>query len=154
MEKMKVNELRIGSIVTHEDYSSELFEVISIVPNEYVNNSYVINTHGGKNGTWLNDIGLINPVYITKELLMQLGFEKRIGLSINWFLNDDLLENLKWTTSRLYLRVYGYRIEVRSGDCEGTKCIATIKYIHQLQNIFSSLSGEELKFNLNGKDNH
>jgi hypothetical protein len=33
---MKATELRIGNFVTHDDYSGEIFKVISINPNEFI----------------------------------------------------------------------------------------------------------------------
>lgn len=50
--------LKIGSIVSHDDYTCELFQVISIDKT-----TGIVETKGGKNGTWTNHIDLIirNP---------------------------------------------------------------------------------------------
>lgn len=46
--------LKAGSIVSHDDYSCELFKVISIDKE-----TGIVETKGGKNGTWINHIDLI-----------------------------------------------------------------------------------------------
>ena len=71
-KEMRINELRIGNIVSHDDYTTEFFEVISI---ELSDGIYVINTNGGKNGTWQNTIDLITKVPITEDFLLLMGFE-------------------------------------------------------------------------------
>lgn len=56
---MKPTELRIGNYVTHEDYTSGIFQVTEIRKEE---KQYVIFTSGGKNGTWDNIADLVNPI--------------------------------------------------------------------------------------------
>lgn len=46
--------LKIGAIVSHDDYSSELFQIISIDKK-----TGIVETKGGKNGIWTNHIDLI-----------------------------------------------------------------------------------------------
>lgn len=127
---MKVNELRIGNIVSHEDYSEEIFEVISIEQHE---DSYLINTKGGKNGTWINHIDLIKKVPITKESLLNFGFWYNEGINI-----------YQWGS---YLQT-GYNIEnsefiYYSLDFSRTFITTEVKYIHELQNLCFDLEKEQ-----------
>jgi len=50
----KFGYLKIGHVVSHEDYSSEEFVIISIDKQQEM-----VYTKGGKNGTWDNHIDLI-----------------------------------------------------------------------------------------------
>ena len=52
-----------GNIITRTEY----FEVLSIQPSV---GTYVVNTNGGKNGTWENPIELITKVPITQDFLL------------------------------------------------------------------------------------
>tara|TARA_R110002167_G_scaffold229499_1_gene434769 strand:- start:2210 stop:2698 length:489 start_codon:yes stop_codon:yes gene_type:complete len=129
-KEMKVNELRIGNIVSHEDYSNELFEVIGI---ELEDEGYVINTKGGKNGTWINSISLITKVPITKELLLKLGF---------WY--NETMNVYQWGG---YLQ-FGFNIEglefnYYTLDFSKSWITTQVKYIHELQNLCFELEKEQ-----------
>lgn len=132
---MKANELRIGNIVSHEDYSGEPFEVVSI---EKYKDEYVINTKGGKNGTWINPISLVTKVPITKDWLIKFGF---------WY-NEDKT-TYYWGS---YLQL-GFNLDVLDFiyynlDYSLKLFTRKIKYVHELQNLCFELEKEqELKLN-------
>lgn len=50
----KFGSLKIGDIVSHDDYSCENFKVTS-----FDRTTGIVETKGGKNGTWTNHIDLI-----------------------------------------------------------------------------------------------
>lgn len=131
---MKHTELRIGNIVSHEDYTSELFKVIEIIT---VNNSYVVNTSGGKNGTWTNSIELVNPIPLTEEWLLKLGFgSKYKSVHTRWnyglFGVDQKSDEDDEGESIPVEQVFYYEGKV------------DLLYVHQLQNLYFALTGEEL----------
>jgi hypothetical protein len=130
-EEMKVNELRIGNIVSHEDYTTEFFEVISI---ERYEDDYVINTKGGKNGTWINPISLITKVPITKDFLLLMGFE------YNQYTDLWDIEGVSYDTEHSNF----YHTDSNDYPPEESNELIKVKYVHQLQNLYFDLMGEEL----------
>ena len=139
---MEASELRIGNFITHEDYSSDCFSVLSISEN-------VVNTKGGKSGAWVNPPLMINPIPITEEWLAEFGFGKHGGQNYGWF-------SKRWVTvpqeqvNEICINIntglcsIGYDA---SGEDEEVGCAYTkipIKFVHLLQNLWYALTGEEL----------
>ena len=134
---MKANELRIGNIVTHDDYSGEIFEVISILPNPDMRNSYMIDTRGGKNGTWVNDISLVNPVPLTIKWLLKFGFIQDLEEDVSYY---AYAENCPYDRIEFnYLRDCWVLRDNEGMYYEGPQ------YVHQLQNLYFAMTGEELE---------
>lgn len=127
---MKANELRIGNYVSHEDYTIESFKVISIT---LINDDYEIMTSGGKHGQWVNCIDLIIPIPITEEWLLKFCFEKLIG----W---DDMIY---FNNNGIHIYLCGNGKE----DWFEYENDIVIKSVHQLQNLYFALTGEELTTN-------
>jgi hypothetical protein len=71
---------------------------------------------------------LYKPILLTEEWLLKLGFHKYKGDNIDFFLNDFE------TSCNMDLLFW-----------KGTQ-IKNINYVHQLQNLYFSLTGEELIF--------
>jgi hypothetical protein len=134
---MKANELRIGNYVSYFGNSTVKIETIRKDVADY----YLI---GGiyRNGytTFYNQIDVISPIPLTKEWLSEFGF---VGI-----------DNPNGTPSILY-KIKGHplieiiftvfpvtRYNLR---CESEK---EIQYVHQLQNLYFALTGEELNINL------
>ena len=126
--EMKAQELRIGNIVSHGDYSSETFEVLSI---EFTDETYIINTKGGKNGTWGNPIDMITKVPLTKEWLLKFGFWHDEETKLyHWGAAGEIRVNIET------LEFYSY----------GNWHIAMVQYVHELQNLcFEVEKAEDLK---------
>lgn len=124
----KVEEIRIGSIVTHDDYSQEIFIVKSIQKYE---DTYVIDTIGGKNGTWSNVLDLINPVIVDEYLLLKFGFSKskRIGSSL--YVKSELAIDLDYKCCYIHGKMCYYHTEWLQ--------------VHQLQNLYFALTGDNLQ---------
>ncbi len=121
---MKVNELRIGNLVRWK--SSELD------PTKYQNIISVT----------LEDIKKIserdkdyNPVKITEEWLLKFGFEDK----------KKYLLRHKYDTCKIY---YGSDLVIRL-EITGRRIMTMnhlhIKHVHQLQNLYHALTGEELE---------
>ena len=120
---MKANELRIGN--------------------------YVYDTLGK-----VNKIDLEAITYIVKETHNQV---KPIPLTEEWLLKFDMKFTDGFSSSRkLYLNNYENDISkityspkerllrLSNGDTKGTMLIPHVKYVHQLQNLYFALTGEEL----------
>jgi len=128
---MKANELRIGNYV-YDDYLKKNKQINGIFDNEI----------------WLSEIGedefdqrsiidSINPIPLTEEWLLKLGFEN------NAFDNFCYLH----FNPRMGIRFLNFN----SAQCEiiqDDKYIAFkwkhIEFVHQLQNLYFALTGKEL----------
>ena len=132
MEKqLKETELRLGNYV---DLYGEIDQIKSINENEnggyckFKNNPYQYYlVHQNK--------ALIKPIPITEDILLKLGFEKgfhRYGLENCGLKCHKSLKENYWIVSQ------GFGMQFTE--------LTEIQYIHQLQNLFFSLCGEELSF--------
>lgn len=120
---MKASELRIGNWVEYNmPYPTPHWQVIEI---NYINGDYVESDHRG--------------IPLTEDWLVKLGFDKVVDgngimeLSIQQF-------DLRWTKD------HGFRLGDMSDHCYEEWNFNHIKYIHQLQNVFFALTGEELTY--------
>lgn len=126
---MTNKELRIGNLVY--GVSDRIEEVIYILPTE-------VNTAPPKlkQADFLHKIDEIEPIPLTEEWLEKFGF-KITGQTPH--------PNNIWT-------VYGeeckFELEhIISFFLYDNKCFGTeVKYVHQLQNLYFALTGEELTF--------
>jgi hypothetical protein len=121
---IKANDLRLGNWVKN-DCDDKLFRVdaVDIL-------------------TCYNDNDWLLPIPLTPELLVKAGFTKHLSsdkVLYHFFKGEnpvthDWLIDLNWIIGREYpFYKNGYH---------------EIKYLHQLQNLFYSLTGEELEVNL------
>lgn len=121
---IKANELRIGSLVydTDKDITREIIEI---------DRTHVYFFGGGA-----CRFELLPPIPITEELLIKLGFkEKHQQFELNGFQIDGIVVHFsfdKWRSD--------YDVE----SCDFTEIPVEIKYVHQLQNLYHALTGEEL----------
>ena len=126
---MKATELRISNLVSHIEESNVL--VIDSINRESV---------------WVNespdyhyemDIELISPIPLTEEWLIKLGFTKD---NYHFVLNDKCSVTYEKTGSE---KGFWYSNDDTDAYCYRLK---EIKYVHDLQNLYFALYGEELKF--------
>jgi hypothetical protein len=127
---MRVKELRVGNWYGHTGtWSAE---------NEKSEDGHVFKMelkHFGFICESRMDVEQIEPIHITEEILLKAGFEKIVG----GFKNDFLL--LAFITTHEY-----YECEVM--PCGSDWLLIPIRYLHQLQNLILSLTGQELEINL------
>jgi hypothetical protein len=127
---MKANELRIGNLVTI--YKSVWDAKNEISTLQWVESLVTLNL--------LNNIELdlfeVEPIPLTKEWLVRFGFQYRLdGICFNWHIGanpitHDWLFHLKWLGGNEYpFYMNGYH---------------EIEYVHQLQNLYFALTGQEL----------
>jgi hypothetical protein len=116
---MKATELRIGNLVYKYYPSGIEIEAVNEI------NSYFVNGIG---------ISAIEPIPLTEEWLVKFGFEEEKD-------NDGVfgfkLKNF-W-----YINEYQFRLS-NFIDTESMVIDNKIHHIHQLQNLYFALTGEEL----------
>lgn len=79
----------------------------------------------------------IKPIPITEDWLIKFGFEKKtINGSDTWLFNDCIFEIIKNKLS------FSLSLADNTGEIVFEKEVSSV---HQLQNIFFALTGEELK---------
>lgn len=115
---MKANELRIGNWINDNGYNS----IIGVIDSHY----HAIQISGSPRMIALETI---EPIPLTDEWVLRFGFKKDSMVNITFFLKG-----------------FGYITIPKNGNCifrkEGIEVI--IKYVHQLQNLYFALTGEEL----------
>jgi len=119
---MKTTELRIGSFIK-EIGQQELFRVWGIY-HEKCNDK--IN---------LFPAALFEPVCISEEILLKFGFELDQYSKTIWTKDNGI------NTVRLSIDVFYSNFEADYDAIVSFKCP---KYVHQLQNLYYCLTGEEL----------
>ena len=125
--KMKANELRIGNLVE----GIRIGKVKSIFITHFQVDDFDGITLG--NSLQLN----FKPIPLTEEWLLKLGFkESLLGVYFPYPYNDFELGYFGSVNGSKK----GYVITSLVGKMEG------IKYVHQLQNLYFALTGEELTF--------
>lgn len=143
---MEVKDLRIGNYVSlNKKQRDELWINNEICADKYY---YSVDVIYGSGEIVLKldaedidfDIKDIQPIPLTEEWLLKLGFEEK---------GDNKEES--------YFLLYGFHLENRANDKfslninkEDFGCwwidqyLKELKYVHQLQNIFFCITGEEL----------
>ena len=130
---IKINELRIGNSL---QLDGEIYQV-----NELRNTLQCVELiRPDRNNPKLNeyeecdlDYNGLMPILLTGELLVNLGFEK-IGIA---YINGEYIakqqSDNEWTIDIEPVNMVYHTI-------------STLKYVHELQNLFFSITGEELVF--------
>lgn len=135
---MIASELRIGNYVM---YNKQFCEVHVIAPE-------VCQTKG-KNMSMISGSPIkyknLHPIPLTEDLLLKLGFKsgnEYINTQGHWTKNKFGLMQCKWDEEKDSFHLF----RTPNGDLQyfrhGT--IPHIEYVHQLQNIYHSLTGQEL----------
>jgi hypothetical protein len=128
---MKANELRIGNIVLrkeflHSNLENCRFDKIVVTHND-INACHIYNRH-------------FEPIPLTEEWLLKFGFEK----TMSWTYAKNLVGNLKLV---YYLGEKGWSIGFKPYSD-----FPNLKYVHQLQNLYFALTGEELTYGGNNEN--
>ena len=135
---IKIQELRIGNMLSIE---GTFIKVGKIEENSI---SWNIAKDTAKFKIWNPFLPIsdkrINPIPLTEEILLKFGFEYRkknskvimLGLTNEEY--ETTLQN--WITTNFF----------QISRCGINALSVEIKYVHQLQNIFFALTGEELTF--------
>jgi len=118
---MKANELRVGNYVNAKNFHIKDIEEISQVKCD-----------------WIRYSSLLEPIPLTEEWLLKFGFETRkesdnfyyFGFGENPITKDWMLCLKYFKDENKFFFMNGFHI---------------IKYVHQLQNLYFALTGEELQ---------
>lgn len=128
---IQANELRVGNWVLNPDKQKCVIKEISAIGTVCVNNL----------DFWKEDNNFgystneIIPIPLTEEILLKCGFENTHGL----FTKEDLTPVY---LRKPFLEADFYHVKTISGDK-----LTSIKYLHQLQNVYFALTGQELTIN-------
>jgi hypothetical protein len=129
---MKTSELRIGNLVYLADSDKIPFVIAEISQVDV--KAFPQNTPLHKIIKYsIFSIRDIEPIILTEEILLKFGFEKK--------LRNYELQNLRFHLNKP-IDYDGFLF------CEGSIAITDkIQHVHQLQNLYFALTGEELIFN-------
>ena len=127
---MEASELRIGNLII--GWSGNVEIIKSIVESKTWSGGFYALTDINKTG-----IRELKPIPLTEEILLKAGFDNlgEYGFGIGEF-HMESTDNLRGD----FLSKYVYRVISRK--------IIEIQYLHQLQNLYFSLTGKELEINL------
>jgi hypothetical protein len=123
---MKASELRIGNWLLNP-YSNEPEKVESIRPVHALNTDYEVNE---------DHPDLLKPIPLTEEWLLKFGFGLSDEHECGHNTNEAFGFYYDWHFKRL-------RLEAGTADIADVYLLH-IQYVHQLQNLYFGLTGEEL----------
>lgn len=120
---MKAQELRIGNWV---DRDGKLYRILS---------GY---------GLLTGAVAKYKPIPLTPEILEKCGFEKREQGVCNCYYIPNSTISMSYQIELVWLK------DIINGKESGfpfyRNAFCTVKYLHQLQNLYFALTGEELDF--------
>jgi hypothetical protein len=122
---MKASELRIGNLVY---YNGVATKVSSTIINMFFHGKFLK--------------GIISPIELTEEWLLRMGFgKKESSTCVRWYIGHneitkDWLFDLVWLEKPEAINAPNAPF-YRNGRF-------TLYYVHQLQNLYFALTGEEL----------
>lgn len=122
---MKTNELRLGNWV--HDGSRFPMQVVGIFDNDVY-----LDFEGNEGDVWECGLEGAKPFEIDQEWLIKFGFEED-GPDWYYLSTKDRFTNI------------GYSYSVNKNIFEVNEWeVVNVKYVHQLQNLYFALTGEEL----------
>lgn len=122
---IEAQQLRIGNWVLHKGHEVQVEDICN-----------GDDMHCFRSGP-MSAFGSCNSIPLSSDVLERCGFEKGCLAKM---INDDWF--IHWTDDCLWIQVEVY-VKYEKSVCERT-ALTHIKYLHQLQNLYYSLTGEEL----------
>ena len=129
---MKVNELRIGNII-ETPMGCQSIGGVCQAETPYIRLEG--NMHIGYRLT------NCKPIPLTEEILLKCGFEIKPDSALPTFVYNGRLD----LQVEFMLGKYSFRIEVENRH---TTFVRVVDYLHQLQNLYFAITGEELRVEL------
>lgn len=123
---MKASELRIGNLV---DWYSKIIKL------DGVTESY-LTTHDPFDTI---DPTQVQPITLTEEWLLKFGFPPESSACKRFWVLDNNLYSI--TTERINNDAWSFDFVTLKNEAF---MLQSIKYVHQLQNLYFALTGEEL----------
>lgn len=142
---MEAKELRIGNYVKlnavyqkYKDSVEPLFHESQVLPISSIQEDNTIRlkkntSHGDSIGCF--PISYINPIPLTEDWLIKFGANK--------YSEYFELGHTEWYKEEDYFKPKSYYF------ADGFKDGFKLKYVHQLQNLYFALTGEELNYSVN-----
>ena len=127
---MKASELRIGNYIKYSE-DGVIFTIGSIDEKGYT-------VQNDEETTWIEEYEF-ESIPLTEEWLLKLGFTRHHADYFNDVIYIKNVPNNNEFEWGLYPNKIGSGIQVKNGKL--------LKYVHQLQNLYFSLTGEELTIN-------
>ena len=128
--EIKIDHLRVGNLVEVELLGKVTIESIFLTGQVEVSAFKLISGEITKVFYTFN-ISELKPIPITEEILLKYGFEK---IENNWKVLDFIFFKISWE------RLAGLTLTFENESIY----LPHIKYLHQLQNIYFSLTVKEL----------
>jgi hypothetical protein len=153
-KELKCTDLRIGNLIDYFGY------IVKVDTLEFFDGKERV---GGINTTEGDRVfdkpSYFEPIELTEEVLLKIGFEKVhkkkiVGLNVNEFIlnndiNDSKFGNISYhlfgSGNSLIFIEHGDYYEGKDNDCIYK---LDVKYLHQLQNAYFILTGQELNIKL------
>ena len=121
---MKVNELRIGNYVLNDRVHNTIVGILS-------ENIDIVNLKTKQGNIINSDIDFIKPIPLTEDWLLKFGYKIHSENPFcEWWKNESKIVNLKYF--------------IKTGSLEYAVNRLQLKYVHQLQNLYFSLTQKEL----------
>jgi hypothetical protein len=141
LDQIKANELRIGNWISDSGgkiWQIDFWESANKVSSKYP--SMGIHTVFGEifAHPFTEEVEYLQPILITEEILLKCGLIKENEFIFVFPNTSFRLWGFAWTIQQFLIGINWVDINSRS-----------IKYLHQLQNIYFSLTQEELIFKPN-----
>ena len=126
--ELQAHELRIGNLF-QEQNSKEIIMVTEL-------SQFKIGFSGSFKGNWQAE-----PIPLTEEWLLKFGFLDTTGVDYIYHVDLDF--------KLIIIPASDFYPQIDKADDSGWKSVSLnkIKYVHQLQNLYFALTGEELKLN-------
>lgn len=120
---MKASELRIDNLLNCLDEDGNVIATAKVVG--YLDRSIMLEVIIGESIEHYDDIV---GVSLTEEWLLKVGFKH---IYDDWYYNSIMSINI----SKKIINIDNF-------------CVSNIEFVHQLQNLYFALTGEELTFNI------
>ena len=131
---MKATELRIGNKVLNDRCKNTVIRIYE--------NIVTLKTKQGNE--IISSLDLIEPIEITEEILFTLNFIKCNGKYGEYFKHNICTLFRIWFFDGEFKEIW--EVGKKDESLDTTTLIASLKYVHQLQNLYFSLTNEELTF--------
>ena len=131
---MKENELRLNNLVM-VNYKTDLLSKVTWIQEGSIN--VIFDRQPDLVNGVVCSVNDLIPIPLTEEWLLKAGFEKSF--------KNDYWFSIKIGDKRLLVSILG-NIEIEKWDRTMINFLSICQYIHQLQNLYFSLCGEELVF--------
>lgn len=131
-------ELRLMNLV---EYNGEYYRIFGLPWNFVID--HLIHREDDKDLQNIHTKDL-NPIPLTEEILLKAGFEKKVTECKDFRVDITHYQKDK---HYVYLIPDGFEFEYETGHGRVNLCKVK-KYVHELQNLYFALTGEELKIDL------